>query len=68
MATVSMNEAEKSEYCRKQGLFTSDIECWHYDCLAGCAEKKAEKLSKKLKSYTAIPFRLLINWGGCIRL
>jgi len=50
MATVSMNEAEKSEYCRKQGLFTSDIERWYYDCLAGCAEKKAEKLSKKQRA------------------
>lgn len=48
--TASMNEAEKSEYCRKEGIFTSDIESWRSDCLAGCAEKKAEKLTKKEKA------------------
>jgi len=50
IATASMNEAEKSEYCRKQGIFTSDIDLWRSDCLAGCADKKTEKLSKKEKA------------------
>jgi transposase-like protein len=45
--TASMNEAEKSEYCREQGIYTSDIERWRSDCLAGCTDKKTEKLNKK---------------------
>ena len=50
IATASMNEIQKSEYCRKQGIFTSDIELWRSDCLAGCEEKGTEKLRKEDKA------------------
>jgi transposase len=37
--TASMNEAEKSEYCRKQGVYPEDLTQWKNECLSGCGAK-----------------------------
>jgi len=39
--TASMNEAEKSEHCRKHGIYPEEIEQWRQDCIAGCGDKSA---------------------------
>ncbi len=35
LETVSMNEAEFSEYCRKHGLYPEQVEQWKAACAAG---------------------------------
>ena len=57
--TASMSEAEKNEYCRKNGIYSEEIDQWRKDCIEGCGsnsktknkkiERKFEKENKKLK-------------------
>lgn len=44
--TASMSEAEKSEYCRQNGIYPEDIEQWKNDCIAGCGNE-LDKSAKK---------------------
>lgn len=45
--TASMNEAEKSEYCRKHGIYPEEIEQWRQDCITGCGGKSATAAIRK---------------------
>lgn len=45
--TTSMNEAEKSEYCRKHGIYPEEIDQWRQDCIAGCGDKSAAAAKSK---------------------
>ena len=38
--TQAMNEAEKSAYCRKKGLYPEQIERWRAACIAGASNKE----------------------------
>lgn len=38
--THSMNEAERSEYCREKGLYPEQVEQWRQDCIAGASSKE----------------------------
>ncbi len=51
MLTASISEAEKSEYCRKHGIYPEDIEQWKQDCIAGCGNKSGKDVIKKNKKY-----------------
>ena len=51
LETVSMNEAELAEYCRKKGLYIEEIKVWKNVCMqanGGIAEE-ASRLNKELK-------------------
>lgn len=48
--TASMSEAEKSEYCRKHGIYPEDIEQWRQDCIAGCGAQATSVGLKQNKS------------------
>jgi transposase-like protein len=56
--TASMSEAEKNEYCRKNGIYPEDIERWKEDCITACAEgsgtksKRDRKAERKLEQET----------------
>ncbi len=43
METFALNEAELSEYARKNGLFVADIKKWKENCIS--ANEKKQKLS-----------------------
>ncbi len=47
--TSSMSEAEKSEYCRKHGIYPEDIDQWRKDCIAGCCDKSETTVIKQNK-------------------
>ena len=47
--TASLSEAEKSEYCRKHGIYPEDIEQWKKDCIAGCRDKSETTVIKQNK-------------------
>jgi len=42
-----MNEAEKSEYCRKNGLYPETLEQWKLACIDGCAGKSSDAVARK---------------------
>ena len=46
--TQAMNEAEKSAYCRKKGLYPEQIERWRAACIAGASnnEPNSDALKK----------------------
>ena len=46
LETASMNKAEKSEYCRKYGLYPSQLKEWKQDCIAGCRKAPDKKYIK----------------------
>jgi len=56
--TASMSEAEKSEYCRKNGIYPEDIEQWKEDCITACGDgsgtksKRDRKVERKLEQET----------------
>jgi len=58
--TASMSEAEKSEYCRKNGIYSEEIEQWKKDCIAGCGSTsyvktiKRSKIERKLEQETKL--------------
>jgi transposase len=47
--TASMSEAEKSEYCRTNGIYSEEIEQWKKDCIAGCRDKSEATAIKQNK-------------------
>ena len=49
LETASMNEAEKSEYCRKHGLYPSQLKEWKQDCIAGCRKAPDKRYIKAAK-------------------
>ncbi len=59
LQTAPMSEAEKSEYCRKNGIFPEQLEEWKKDCISGCRKspdreyvKKAKQTEQELKRKT----------------
>jgi len=48
--SASMNEAEKSEYCRKNGLYAETLEQWKLACIDGCAGKSSDIVALKKSS------------------
>jgi transposase len=61
LIAASMSEAEKSEYCRKHGIYPAQLKEWKEDCIAGCrnapdkkyikeAKEKEQKYKKKTKA------------------
>jgi len=49
LESASMNEAEKSEYCRNHGIFPSQLKEWKKDCIAGCRKAPDKKYIKEAK-------------------
>jgi len=49
LLTAPMNEAEKSEYCRKQGIYPVQLKEWEKDCIAGCRNAPDKKYIKEAK-------------------
>jgi len=49
LESASMNEAEKSEYCRKHGLYSSQLKEWKQDCIAGCRKAPDKKYIKEAR-------------------
>ena len=45
--TVSMNNAERSEYCRRTGLYPETLEQWKLECIAGCGGAPLRTISRK---------------------
>ncbi len=59
LATAPMSEAEKSEYCRKHGIYPEQLKEWKKDCISGCRKspdrehlKKAKQKEQELKRKT----------------
>lgn len=48
--TASMNEAEKSEYCRKNGFYPEELEEWRNECISSFRNNTDSK-SKLKKSF-----------------
>ncbi|MBC8549038.1 MAG: transposase [Candidatus Brocadiales bacterium] len=49
LLTASMSEAEKSEYCRKHGIYPAQLKEWKEDCIAGCRNAPDKKYIKEAK-------------------
>jgi hypothetical protein len=49
LLTAPMSEAEKSEYCRKQGIYPVQLKEWKKDCIAGCRDAPDKKYIKEAK-------------------
>ncbi len=49
LLTASMSEAEKSEYCRKHGIYPTQIKEWKEDCIAGCRNAPDKKYIKEAR-------------------
>lgn len=47
LETASLNEAECSEYCRRNGLHTQHLELWREQCLAGMRKGPSVDVEKK---------------------
>ena len=47
LATSSMNEYEKGEYCRKQGIFSEHLDAWTTACID--ANENASESAKELR-------------------
>ena len=45
--TASLNEAELSEYCRRQGLYIEQIKAWKADSLRGFMNSREQELETK---------------------
>ena len=48
--TASINEAERSEYCRKQGIYIEDLDHWKLECLSGFGDKSVKIVKKQNKN------------------
>ena len=42
LETQSMNEEQKSQYCREKGLYPEQIQRWHQDFLNGVSNKSSD--------------------------
>jgi len=49
LETAPMSEAEKSEYCRKYGIYPAQLKEWKEDCIAGCRNAPDKKYIKGAK-------------------
>jgi transposase-like protein len=49
LLTASMSEVEKSEYCRKYGIYPEHLKDWKKDCIAGCRNAPDKKYIKEAK-------------------
>ena len=49
LLTARMSEAEKSEYCRKHGIYPAQLKDWKKDCIAGCRNAPDKKYIKEAK-------------------
>ena len=49
LIAAPMSEAEKSEYCRKQGIYPVQLNEWKEDCIAGCRNAPDKKYIKEAK-------------------
>ena len=47
--TAPLSEAEKSEYCRKNGIFPEQLEEWKKDCISGCRKSPDREYTKKTR-------------------
>lgn len=47
LETQSMNEAEKSAYCREKGLYPEQVERWRQACIGGVGASSADNESLK---------------------
>lgn len=48
--TASMNEAERSAFCRKNGIYPEDINSWKQEAISGCGAAPNNKELKKSKN------------------
>lgn len=49
LETASLSEAEKNEYCRKQGIYLEQLKEWKKDCISGCRKSPDQTFIKKTK-------------------
>mmetsp|Transcript_25142 Transcript_25142/g.11975 ORF Transcript_25142/g.11975 Transcript_25142/m.11975 type:complete len:169 (+) Transcript_25142:87-593(+) len=49
LIAAPMSEAEKSEYCRKHGIYPAQLEEWKENCIAGCRNAPDKKYIKEAK-------------------
>jgi transposase len=49
LLTARMSEPEKSEYCRKYGIYPTQVNEWKEDCIAGCRNAPDKKYIKEAK-------------------
>jgi len=49
LLTAPMNEAGKSGYCRKHGIYPAQLKEWKEDCLTGCRNAPDKKYIKEAK-------------------
>lgn len=49
LETASLSEAEKNEYCRKQGIYLEQLKEWKKDCISGCRKSPDQNFIKKIK-------------------
>ena len=49
LLTAPMSETEKSEYCRKHGIYPEHLKEWKKDCIAGCRNAPDKKYIKEAK-------------------
>ena len=47
--TSALSEAEKSEYCRKHGIYPDQLKEWKKDCISGCRKSPDRDYLKKAK-------------------
>ena len=47
LIAAPMSEAEKSEYCRKHGIYPVQLKEWKENCIAGCRNAPDKKYKKK---------------------
>jgi len=47
--TSALSEAEKSEYCRKHGLYPDQLKEWKKNCISGCRKSPDREYLKKAK-------------------
>lgn len=49
LETSALSEAEKSEYCRKHGIYPDQLKEWKKDCISGCRKSPDREYLKKAK-------------------
>ena len=49
LETSALSEAEKSEYCRKHGIYPDQLKEWKQNCISGCRKSPDREYLKKAK-------------------
>lgn len=49
LATASLSEAEKNEYCRRDGIYIEQLKEWKKDCISGCRKSPDQNYIKKTR-------------------